>query len=458
MKKKTKKDYDSLLNDCVSYSDFITTSEDINNLINYYRKNILMITYAKLMLKSSSLTSKGLEGSVVVFALPVGENKEGKVIFSMTEAVVQPDTAKKVNSEIQKIYRNSLKNISQEERFTTTEKLVISEIKSNQEEISKLSSVKSLNISDEKYTWDEYSIKFLDTYGYEPTEFNYSNWIEYKTTMIDTRNLNWNNVKQDIVIEQLHDGAREVQGMTMNQLLQPYDLLGIDNTDENSIDNYNNSNDIELQSNLNDTNNKNDPTNKLDTSQNNNYGFVDVEDDNFDIEEFMKPTIQDIDYKDYDEKTDLVENNYDKQEFKFFNNDLNLIDDNEGTNSEFNDIESELEENDVENSFVEPVSASDQIELNSDASNEENNSMDEIIPEDLFKRIKFIKYDDLIDSSKSSETDSNVLSDTILESGSYFTPIDNTAFMESSNIESKNNDIDNFFERLNNNFEKIKKM
>lgn len=428
---KIKKDYNSLLDSCISYEDVASSTEDINYLINYYSKNILMITYAKLMLKGTSLTSKGLEGSVVVFALPVGVNDEGKVIFSINEAVVQADTAKKVNAEVQKIYRNSLKNVSQDERFNTTEELVISEIKANQEEISKLSNTKSLNISDEKYTWDEFSKKFFDTYGYEPSEFNYSTWIEYKTTMIDTRTLRWNNEKKDKVVEQLHDGAREVQGMTMNQLLQPYDLLGVEEISNNEINDNIKQDEIE--------------------TVDNNYGFVEVDDDNFDIEAFMQPTININNNEVKDEESDSVKSDYDEPKFKFINTDIATIDDEidnkeNGFDSEhidldtaqyekddiqFEELENEVdnfefepESNDLEDISIEPKNiVEDDIlfDLNSTGEEEkESDSREEVNPEDLFKRIKFIKYDDLVKSENKDENDN----------------------------------IDEFFERLEQNFEK----
>lgn len=411
--KNRKKDYNSLLDNCISYEDVARDTLDINNLINYYSKNILMITYAKLMLKGTSLTSKGLEGSVVVFALPVGQNDEGKVLFSINEAVVQADTAKKVNTEVQKIYRNSLKNVPQKERFDTTEQLVISEIKANQEEISKLSSTKSLNISDTKYTWDEYSKKFFDVYGYEPTEFDYGTWIEYKTTMIDTRNLKWSNEKKDTVVEQLHDGAREVQGMTMNQLLQPYDLLGTENIVEDTIEEDNNIEEDTI-----------DEPVVID----NEYGKVEVDDDNFDIEAFMKPTIE----VSNEIENDNYESNYDKSEFKFFNGDVDSIDDivdnneiivepdidNEDDITIENETSNEVEE---DNSLDEETIA-DTIDEESSLSEDTitDNEDEEIETDDLFKRIKFIKYDDLVGTQN----------------------------------EEKNDD-DDFFQRLSENFEEV---
>ena len=396
--KNRKKDYNSLLDNCISYEDVARDTLDINNLINYYSKNILMITYAKLMLKGTSLTSKGLEGSVVVFALPVGQNDEGKVLFSINEAVVQADTAKKVNTEVQKIYRNSLKNVPQKERFDTTEQLVISEIKANQEEISKLSSTKSLNISDTKYTWDEYSKKFFDVYGYEPTEFDYGTWIEYKTTMIDTRNLKWSNEKKDTVVEQLHDGAREVQGMTMNQLLQPYDLLGTENIVEDTIEEDNNIEEDTI-----------DEPVVID----NEYGKVEVDDDNFDIEAFMKPTIE----VSNEIENDNYESNYDKSEFKFFNGDVDSIDDivdnneiivepdidNEDDITIENETSNEVEE---DNSLDEETIA-DTIDEESSLSEDTitDNEDEEIETDDLFKRIKFIKYDDLVGTQNEEKND-----------------------------------------------------
>lgn len=409
--KNRKKDYNSLLDNCISYEDVARDTLDINNLINYYSKNILMITYAKLMLKGTSLTSKGLEGSVVVFALPVGQNDEGKVLFSINEAVVQADTAKKVNTEVQKIYRNSLKNVPQKERFDTTEQLVISEIKANQEEISKLSSTKSLNISDTKYTWDEYSKKFFDVYGYEPTEFDYGTWIEYKTTMIDTRNLKWSNEKKDTVVEQLHDGAREVQGMTMNQLLQPYDLLGTENIVEDTIEEDNNIEEDTI-----------DEPVVID----NEYGKVEVDDDNFDIEAFMKPTIE----VSNEIENDNYESNYDKSEFKFFNGDVDSIDDivdnneiivepdidNEDDITIENETSNEVEE---DNSLDEETIADTIDEKSSLSEDTITDSVDEEL-DDLFKRIKFIKYDDLVGTQN----------------------------------EEKNDD-DDFFQRLSENFEEV---
>lgn len=394
--KNRKKDYNSLLDNCISYEDVARDTLDINNLINYYSKNILMITYAKLMLKGTSLTSKGLEGSVVVFALPVGQNDEGKVLFSINEAVVQADTAKKVNTEVQKIYRNSLKNVPQKERFDTTEQLVISEIKANQEEISKLSSTKSLNISDTKYTWDEYSKKFFDVYGYEPTEFDYGTWIEYKTTMIDTRNLKWSNEKKDTVVEQLHDGAREVQGMTMNQLLQPYDLLGTENIVEDTIEEDNNIEEDTI-----------DEPVVID----NEYGKVEVDDDNFDIEAFMKPTIE----VSNEIENDNYESNYDKSEFKFFNGDVDSIDDivdnneiivepdidNEDDITIENETSNEVEE---DNSLDEETIADTIDEKSSLSEDTITDSVDEEL-DDLFKRIKFIKYDDLVGTRNEEKND-----------------------------------------------------
>ena len=409
--KNRKKDYNSLLDNCISYEDVARDTLDINNLINYYSKNILMITYAKLMLKGTSLTSKGLEGSVVVFALPVGQNDEGKVLFSINEAVVQADTAKKVNTEVQKIYRNSLKNVPQKERFDTTEQLVISEIKANQEEISKLSSTKSLNISDTKYTWDEYSKKFFDVYGYEPTEFDYGTWIEYKTTMIDTRNLKWSNEKKDTVVEQLHDGAREVQGMTMNQLLQPYDLLGTENIVEDTIEEDNNIEEDTI-----------DEPVVID----NEYGKVEVDDDNFDIEAFMKPTIE----VSNEIENDNYESNYDKSEFKFFNGDVDSIDDivdnneiivepdidNEDDITIENETSNEVEE---DNSLDEETIADTIDEKSSLSEDTITDSVDEEL-DDLFKRIKFIKYDDLVGTQNEEK-----------------------------------NDEDDFFQRLSENFEEV---
>ena len=391
--KNRKKDYNSLLDNCISYEDVASNTLDINNLINYYSKNILMITYAKLMVKGTSLTSKGLEGSVVVLALPVGQNDEGKVLFSINEAVVQADTAKKVNTEVQKIYRNSLKNVPQKERFEITEQLVISEIKANQEEINKLSNTKSLNISDTKYTWDEYSKKFFDIYGYEPTEFDYGTWIEYKTTMIDTRNLKWSNEKKDIVVEQLHDGAREVQGMTMNQLLQPYDLLGTENIVEDTIEEDNNIEEVEV----------------ID----NDYGKVEVDDDNFDIEAFMKPTIE----VSNEIENDNYESNYDKSEFKFFNGDVDSIDDIVDNNEII--IDSDIDnENDIniddetineveEDNSLDEETIADTIDEESSLSEDTiTDSVDEELEtDDLFKRIKFIKYDDLVGTQNEEKND-----------------------------------------------------
>ncbi len=391
--KNRKKDYNSLLDNCISYEDVASNTLDINNLINYYSKNILMITYAKLMVKGTSLTSKGLEGSVVVLALPVGQNDEGKVLFSINEAVVQADTAKKVNTEVQKIYRNSLKNVPQKERFEITEQLVISEIKANQEEINKLSNTKSLNISDTKYTWDEYSKKFFDIYGYEPTEFDYGTWIEYKTTMIDTRNLKWSNEKKDTVVEQLHDGAREVQGMTMNQLLQPYDLLGTENIVEDTIEEDNNIEEVEV----------------ID----NDYGKVEVDDDNFDIEAFMKPTIE----VSNEIENDNYESNYDKSEFKFFNGDVDSIDDIVDNNEII--IDSDIDnENDIniddetineveEDNSLDEETIADTIDEESSLSEDTiTDSVDEELEtDDLFKRIKFIKYDDLVGTQNEEKND-----------------------------------------------------
>ena len=421
---KIKKDYNSLLDSCISFENVANNTDDINNLINYYKKNILMVTYAKLMVKGTSLTSKGLEGSVVVFALPVGENSDGEVIFSINEAVVQSDTAKKVNNEIQKMYRNSLKNISQEERFNATERLVISEIKSNQEEISKLSNKKSLNISDERFTWNEYSKKFYNSYGYAPTEFNYSTWIEYKTTMIDTRNLKWSNNKKDVVIEQLHNGAREVQGMTMNQLLQPYDLLGVEEIKEDSS--------IEDE--------------KTTKFIDNDDGYVDVDDDNFDIEAFMQPTIKIENEYENNNNFELSESNYDKSNFRFINGDIDLgiksvddklelsntedINDSSIVEENYNEIFDGQKEEDGSISLIQNDNNTDINEEsylpNIDSGNSKIEDDENI--ENLFNKVKFIRYDDLIDSNNNTQ--------------------------QSNNIEG-NEDIDVLFERLEQNFEKI---
>lgn len=421
---KIKKDYNSLLDSCISFENVANNTDDINNLINYYKKNILMVTYAKLMVKGTSLTSKGLEGSVVVFALPVGENSDGEVIFSINEAVVQSDTAKKVNNEIQKMYRNSLKNISQEERFNATERLVISEIKSNQEEISKLSNKKSLNISDERFTWNEYSKKFYNSYGYAPTEFNYSTWIEYKTTMIDTRNLKWSNNKKDVVIEQLHNGAREVQGMTMNQLLQPYDLLGVEEIKEDSS--------IEDE--------------KTTKFIDNDDGYVDVDDDNFDIEAFMQPTIKIENEYENNNNFELSESNYDKSNFRFINGDIDLgiksvddklelsntedINDSSIVEENYNEIFDGQKEEDGSISLIQNDNNTDTNEEsylpNIDSGNSKIEDDENI--ENLFNKVKFIRYDDLIDSNNNTQ--------------------------QSNNIEG-NEDIDVLFERLEQNFKKI---
>ena len=433
---KTKKDYNSLLDSCISFDNVANNTDDINNLLNYYKKNILMVTYAKLMLKGASLTSKGLEGSVVVFALPVGENSDGEVVFSINEAVVQPDTAKKVNNEIQKIYRNSLKNIPQEERFNTTEKLIISEIKANQEEISKISNKKTLNISDEKYTWNEYFKKFYNTYGYEPIEFNYDTWIEYNTTMIDTRKLKWSNNEKDVVVEQLHNGAREVQGMTMNQLLQPYDLLGIEEIKEDSsIDNEKTIDFID-----------------------NDDGYVDVDDDNFDIEAFMQPTVKiDNDYEENHE-FDLVKNNYDKSDFRFISGDIDLSDNSEEK------LDSKIENDalNIQNTdkFVLPTfEESDDLIVDSKTKNEDSifltqdeNDNDTLEDDDLAS----IEYDESTEREENVETEDNIedLFNRVKCISYDDLVVSSDGIQQSGNIKDKR-DIDELFNRLEQNFEKI---
>lgn len=437
---------DALLDSCISYSDLVKTSDEVSQFVNYYSKFIDLITYAKLMIRDNSLTPKGLQRAVLVLALPIGENENGEIIFSINEAQIQESTAKNVNKEISKIHRNSLKSVSFEERFYKTESLIISEIREMQENISRLGSSNSLNIGDNLYTWNEYSELFESEYGYVPEKFNFETWREYKKVRIDTRALNWKkSIESDFVpIDQdLQSGARSSQGMTMNELLQPtyYDLEPVtSNTQERinvveEIEPYDENGNLNIEAFMKPTIQKSyasfDDNNNYDYELETKKPIIDVELNQNDFGNFMSDDEQakssemnfDLDIK--DEKVELDTQNLEEREIssKFENTfDINLqefslTEELQNTEATISTPESDLEEIQVSQKDEKNLDNNEELTKEAIIADIVSSfktykpkvqdpeipevSIEDIDKEDLFSRVKCIRYEPI-------ETDSSI--------------------------------------------------
>ena len=155
-------------------------------------KSYKVDTYMKLILNNSKmgkgkLTAQKLKECLCLIVTPVGKNKDGEILYSISEFELK-NYIDKINSEFIKIKnQNNIKadEMTDGERYDFLESACKEVISKVQDDV--LERTNELVFNSNSTTWQEYSDKFLINYKFSLTPIDLKKWKIYKETLLDSR-------------------------------------------------------------------------------------------------------------------------------------------------------------------------------------------------------------------------------------------------------------------------------